>query len=226
MMRRTLVFVTTLLILATVATAARAQLSGRPQMTRSDRWDFSIQTRYTSSQDYVGDGGSSLHIQEDLGWGFGFSYNFNQHFNLGMLFTWRSVPFESVAIDVDDPGNTNRYSGQMSTSTFGVSGEYNVLKGRFTPYVNGSMGWLHVNTNIFAGWTSGCWWDPWWGYICSPFYSAYSDTNFSWNVGAGLRYDFSRDMFVRGGYELNTIDGNSGADPTFDAFRIELGWKF
>ena len=93
--------------------------------------------------------------------------------------------------------------------------------------VDFGIGWTNIDSNVTDGPpVTGCWWDPWWGYICAPFYSTYNDTNFSWNVGAGLRFDFSRTMFVRGGYEMTTIDGNSSADPTFDAFRIELGWKF
>ncbi|MEM9313465.1 MAG: outer membrane beta-barrel protein, partial [Pseudomonadota bacterium] len=50
--------------------------------------------------------------------------------------------------------------------------------------------------------------------------------NFAWNVGAGLRYEIQRGMYVRGGWEQTHIDGGSGTDPTFDAFRLELGWMF
>ena len=30
----------------------------------------------------------------------------------------------------------------------------------------------------------------------------------------------------RGGWERTHIDGGNGADPRFDAFRVELGWLF
>ncbi len=227
MMRRTLVLMTAFLILATVIqTQAQAQTQRRPraQMQRSERWDFTIQTRYNSSMDYTGDGGSSLSVNSDLGWGFGFGYNFNQHFNLGLLFTWRSVPYQSMAVDADDPSQSTQYSGQLSTSTFGLSGEYNVLKGPITPYVNGSLGWMHINTNVFAGWTSGCYWDPWWGYICGPVPLTYGANKTVYTLGLGMRFEVSDAVFLRGGYERGWL--SSGTLDGTDMMRIDLGFMF
>lgn len=224
MMRRTLILVSTFFILATVVSVAQAQRTGTRHIPRGDRWDFTIQTRYTSSQDYEGEGGSSVSINSDLGWGFGFGYNFNQHFNLGLLFTWRSVPYQSLAVDAEDPDQKNSYSGQMTTSTFGLSGEYNILKGRFTPYVNGSLGWMHINSNIFAGWTSGCYWDPWWGYVCGPIPLTYGANKTVYTLGLGGRFEMSSSVFLRAGYERGWISSSS-VDGS-DMMRIDLGFMF
>jgi len=221
MMRRTMILVAAFLM---VTTMAHGQGLGQPQTSRTDKWEFSVQTRYSWSKDYDGEGGSSMKVQEDLGWGFGFAYNFNQHFNLGMLFTWRSVPFESEAVDVDDPNETHRYNGELSTSTIGVSGEYNILKGRFTPYVNGSLAWMHVNTNVFAGWTTGCWWDPWWGYICGPVPLTYGLNTGAYTLGIGGRFELSDKVYLRGGYEKGWV--SSGAIDSVDMMRIDIGFLF
>lgn len=222
-MRRTFVPVMVLLIVVTLASAAQAQLT-RGHMAREGRWDFSIQTRYTPSKDYSADGGSKLSTNADLGWGFGFGYNINQHFNLGLLFTWRSVPFEATAVDAEDPSQTNSYGGQMSTSTFGFSGEYNVLKGRYTPYVNGSIGWMHINSNVLAGWTSGCWWDPWWGYVCGNVPLTYGADKTVGTLGLGGRFEVSDVVFLRAGYERGW--SSSSATDGFDLMRIDIGFMF
>jgi opacity protein-like surface antigen len=223
-MRFALIILTTVMILTTLVSAAQAQRSRLGQMPRGERWDFTIQTRYTSANDYSGNGGSSVAINADLGWGFGFGYNFNQHFNLGLLFTWRSVPYQSEAVDAEDPTQTSRYSGTMSTSTFGLSGEYNVLKGPLTPYVNASLGWMHINSNIFAGWTSGCWWDPWWGYRCGPVPLTYGANETAYTLGLGGRFEVSSSVFLRAGYERGWI-GSSTVDGS-DMMRIDIGFMF
>lgn len=212
------------LLLSMEVSAALAQLSGRPQMTRSDRWEFSIQTRYTWAQDYQGDEGSSISVSDDLGWGFGFAYNFNQHFNLGFVFAWRSMPYEATAIKDDGSGETYKYSSQLDTSTLGLTGEYNILKGKFTPYVNGSWAWFNVNTNIFAGWGSGCWWDPIWGYVCGAVPLTYGVSTSTYVLGLGARYEFTDKVFARVGYERGWV--GSGSVDSADMLRIDLGFLF
>jgi len=220
-MRRTLVLLTTIMILATVAEAQRPM---RRPIGRTDRWEFTVQTRYNKGKEFSGDGGSELKIKEDLGWGFGFGYNFNQHFNLGMLFTWRSVPYESTAVDVDDPSITNKYNGQMSTSTFGATCEWNILKGKFTPYVNGGVAWMHINSNVFAGWTTGCYWDYWWGYICGPVPLTYGLNTGAYTLGLGARLEMSDAVFLRGGYERGWV--SEGSTSGSDMMRIDIGFLF
>jgi opacity protein-like surface antigen len=223
-MRKILIFLTAILILTTVASAASAQSYKRGELTRSERWDFTIQTRYTSSSDYSDPNGSALSIESDLGWGFGFGYNFNQHFNLGLLFTWRSVPYQARAVDAEGSGEDRNYSGSMSTSTFGLSGEYNVLKGKITPYVNGSFGWVHINTNIPAGWTSGCYWYPYYGYICGPVPLTYGSNETAYTLGLGGRFEMSESVFLRGGYEWGWISIDEL--DTAGMVRIDIGFMF
>jgi opacity protein-like surface antigen len=226
MMRKTLVLMTALLVLATLASAANAQSYQRGELTREGRWDFTIQTRYTQSSHYDGQDGSYLRINSDLGWGFGFGYNISQNFNLGLLFTWRSAPYQVHSVGEDDDGNpqTIDYSTNMSTSTFGFSGEWNILKKKFTPYVNGSFGWMHINTNIPAGWTSGCYWYPYWGYVCGPVPLTYGSNETAYTGGLGLRYETSETVFLRGGYEWGwvSVDEMDSAG----MMRIDIGFMF
>jgi opacity protein-like surface antigen len=116
---------------------------------------------------------------------------------------------------------------RLTAFTGQVNGVWNVFDAALTPYLQAGFGWTYIDSNVSDGSpVTGCWWDPWWGYICSNFYETYDETNFSWNAGAGLRYEFDSSMFIRGGWERLNIDGGDGVDPGFDAFRLEFGWMF
>ena len=144
---------------------------------------------------------------------------------VGADLEWLSPDYKATLLN--DQGETTIIDHKFSQFNGRIKATYNFMDRPFTPYIEGGFGWTYVDSNVADGPPiTGCWWHPWWGYICSSFFSTYSDSNFSWNVGVGLRFDLNRDMFIRGGYEMTTIDGNSSADPTFDAFRIELGWTF
>lgn len=220
-MRRSLIMLAVLLILASTAATSFAQSTA--YWSRDDRWDFSVQTRYTGSESYTDDNGSSLSINSDLGWGFGFSYNLSNHFNLGMAFTWRSVPYSATAVG-EDPADTESFTGNMSTSTFAFTSEYYFLKGRFSPYVNGSLGWMHINSNIFAGYAQGCWYYPYWGYVCGPVPTTYGTDETVYSLGLGVRYEMSEAVFLRGGYEQGWT--SSSIFDSFGMMRIDIGFTF
>jgi opacity protein-like surface antigen len=213
-----------ILLLALTSLSAQAQWSNSSSK-RADKWETTIGAYFTGSESSDGLNESSLDIDSGFGLGFGIAYNFTQNLALRFDGSWSRADYDA-ALDTEDEGlvfinhTLSLFNGQFN-------GVWNVLDGNFTPYLQAGIGWTYVDSNVADGPpVTGCWWDPWWGYICNNFYSTYSETNFSWNVGAGLRYEFGNGMFARGGWEQTHIDGGSGADPSFDAFRIELGWLF
>jgi hypothetical protein len=210
---------TLVMIFATVAEAQRPSVLARGWQ-RENRWDMSLSTRYTDGKTFDGEGGSSATLENNLGWGFGFGYNFNQHFNLGVMFNWRSIPYSAQVINAEDQSVEN-YSNRLSTSTFALNGEYNVLKGKFTPYVSGNLGWTHLDTNVFAGWTTGCYWYPYWGYRCGPVALTYGSDVASYGLGLGGRFEMSDSFFLKFGYERAWLDNNT-VDGT-DIIRLDIG---
>ncbi len=221
-MLKKLVF--TIFLLALLAGTAQAQLVRAPLPSRTDNWEFTMLTRYVGSQEVETQGGSSLSIADDLGWGFGVSYNFNQNFNLGMEFSWRSTNYTATFISEDDPGELNHYSSKLDVSSWVLTGNYNILKGSFTPYITGSFGWSLIDSNIFAGYGSGCYWDPWWGYICGAYPTTYGDNTTTTNLGAGFRAEITPKFFLRAAYEynwlgLNKVDGQHMG-------RFDIGFLF
>jgi opacity protein-like surface antigen len=192
---------------------------------RAGRWEGTVQLVGTSSESAGGPSGSGIDVDSDVGIGFGLSYNFTQNLALGFGMFWVEPDYSAV-FDTEEDGLVE-IDHKLSLFNGQLNGTWNILDGPFTPYLRGGIGWTHVDSNVADGPpVTGCWWDPWWGYICSNFFSTYSDTRFSWGFGAGLRYEFGREMFVQGGYNRLEIDGNNGVEPSFDNWALELGWMF
>ena len=74
---------------------------------------------------------------------------------------------------------------------------------------------------------AGCWWDPWWGYICASSFNAYSDSRTSYSGALGLRWDLGQEWSVRGSYGLTEFDTDSPLDDTqLESFKIDFAWRF
>lgn len=220
MIRYTLVILSLVMLLTSTVQAQ----SYRSHLTRDHRWEFSIQTRYTADQTYDGEGGSSLKLEEDLGWGFGFGYNLSQHWYLGMIVSWRTIPYTAIVVDASDPDSRSSYGGQVDVSTFGFEADWYILQGPLTPYVLGSFGWTLIDTNVYAGSLPSCWWDPWWGPICGNVPATYGKNTVAYNIGAGGRFELSKSFHVRLGYEYNRLDAASISGTSM--IRLDIGWRF
>ena len=221
MIRKTILLTVLILCVATMV-QAQTDLTRGKIYDRTDKWDYAFQTHYVASSDVSGGGGSSLSFQDDLGWGFGFYYNFNKKFSLGIDFGWHSINYTALVVDGEDPSVTHQYSNNLDTSKFGLAGNWNVLPGRFTPYVNAGIGWAMVDTNIFAGWGSGCYWDPYWGYICGTYPATYGTNATAYNVGLGGRFELTEKFFVRLGYEYSGM--SIDAVDAHHQVRFDLGF--
>jgi len=211
------------LILAVLILAVSAQAQ-TPTQVRTGKWEATLQTRYVASQDLTNDRGASLSLEDDLGWGFGFGYNFSDKFNLGFGLSWRALGYNATAISQDDPQENISYNGTMNTSTVMITGRWTPLPGRITPYVSGGVGWVAVDSNIYAGTEGVCYWDPWWGYVCGTYSQTYGTDSASYEMGLGLDFSLSPELFVRVGYDHNWLDLESydGAD----MFRLDFGGIF
>ena len=208
------------ILLAVCATGVAAQGAG----PRAGRWDFTLQPQYVDSNSVTGNSGSRADISSDWGFGFGFAYNFSNHLALGGELTWNEADYRArIVPGAGNPGSDLTLAGTIETSTLRLNGTWNILATNFTPFVTGGIGATYVDTNIPSG-PAQCWVDPWWGEYCGV--PTRSDTYFSYNAGAGLRWDVNRSFFLRGVYVRQWIDVGGGAgSPAFDQFRIDFGFK-
>lgn len=198
------------------------------QGSRSKTWELSVAGVYQDSKSLSGDNGSTLDIDSELGFGFGIAYNLNSKFSLGADFEFLSPKYTAVLVAENIGEDDITISHKMDQFNGRFKGTYNIIDGPFTPFVEAGLGWTYFDSNVVDGPpTTGCYWHPWWGYICSNFYSTFDDTLFSYGVGVGLRYELRGGTFIKASYNHWEMDGlGNSEDAVFEAAKIEFGWSF
>ena len=187
---------------------------------REGTWEFQLPLTYTESWTANADGGAKADVNAGFGLGFGFAYNFNDHLQLGGSFNWSSRSYDATL--VDSTGVRRNASGTLESSTIALNGVYFLFAGPLTPYASASIGSTFVDSNIPNGQSStGCWWDPWWGYICNTYVPTKTETDVSYNVGLGVRWDISRVMALQGGYNRLWLD-SSHSTPEFNNWTLSF----
>lgn len=214
------ILLTMILMLSLTAVAAAGTFSGEQ---KEGRWDFSIMTRYSWAQEIKNeDVGSSIDFDSDLGWGFGFSSYLKENFKLGLQFAWHST-YYTATVPNEEQTETTSYSNTMSTSAIALVGDYMFGTNRLKPYLSGNLGWAKANSNITADVDSGCWYYPYYGYICDSYVSeTYGSDSFTYGLGLGLRMELSPTAFLKVGYEHSWVDFE-GYDGN-DVLRVDLGF--
>ena len=213
-----------LMVLSLLCGAASAQ----GDAARAKRWEFSLQLPDVQGKNYSFEGGSSARTSNTLGFGVGFAYNLSNHLNLGMDFNWYSMDFDATiqpGVGTGQAAFTTRGTADVSSVMFNAT--YHFLSGPVTPYVAAGIGGTYVDSNIQTGpAVPVCWYYPWYGYYCGTAVPTASNNFFSYAGGAGLRWDVSRQMFLRAGATRQWLDasGNSSSDGT-TAWRLDIGFK-
>jgi outer membrane protein assembly factor BamD len=195
--------------------------------TRDGRWEARIGVAMTNSADVDFEGGTTAAIDSATGFLLGAAYHYSDHLQLGGNLTWDKKDYRA-AIVAEDPEDSFEVDGDLESMSLMFDAAYNFLTGPLTPFVAGGIGWTWVDTNIVnAPPDVGCWWDPWYGYICFSSQNTKTINGLAYEVGAGVRYDFSDAFVVDGSYRMRWVDfDNATGKPSFDGFQLNLGWKF
>jgi len=202
------------------ATAADAQ-------DREGRWEFTLGTFYQLGTGIEADDGSTLDTDDEFGFEIGGGFNFTDKLATTFGLQWAGVGYDATGIDED--GVEFGISGKYDSFTLSGNLVYYLMDTQLTPYIGSGIGWTWIDTNIPNGLPStGCWWDPWWGYVCSTSYPTKTTDAFSYQATLGLRYEFDNDMtFLRLGYTSQWMDFDAaGGTPRFDVIVLDIGWMF
>ena len=214
---------------ALAAEAALAQMAQPQNAYRDKRWEFTIQMRGVEGKEHSFEGGSTAKTKDSLGFGVGVSYNINPHFNLGGEFLWVSQDYDAtVQAAPGNPSGSYVGRGSVDLASFMFNATWHILAGPVTPYLQAGIGSTTVDSNIPSGPPGNfCWYYPWWGYYCGTYVPTATQTSFSYNAGAGIRWDFSREMFMRFGAQQQWTDfsGTAESYPSNIVWRLELGFK-
>jgi len=193
------------------------------------KWDFSVGAIYQDGQSTGGNNGSSLSVDGELGFSVSLNYNLNSRFALGVDFDWLRPDYNAVLINDEDPAESIEIDHTASQWNTRFKGTFNfVEEGPLVPYAQLGFGWTFLDSNVADGPPqTGCWWHPWWGYICENFYRTYSSTEFSYGGALGLRYELLGNSFINVSYDYWELDtGGSRANPTLESWRLQYGWRF
>jgi opacity protein-like surface antigen len=215
------------LSIAVLACVVLAGASVADAQYREDRWEFSLGTFYQLGTTIDGEEGAGIETGNDFGFSLGGGYNFTDRLATTFGFQWAGVGYDATALDEDL--NPVDISGKYDSFTLSGNLIYYLSDGPLSPYVGAGIGWTWIDTNIPNGppytW---CWWDPWWGYVCSSSYPTETKDAFSYQATLGLRYEFDNDRtFLRLGYTSQWMDfDSSSGTPRFDVIVLDIGWMF
>ena len=62
---------------------------------RKGKWEIMLAPHYTLAKNLAFDGGTTAKIEDTVGFNFQFGYNFNQHWNVGGLFSWSRPDYQA-----------------------------------------------------------------------------------------------------------------------------------
>jgi opacity protein-like surface antigen len=214
--------------MAAVITALLVAAPAAAQSSRAGKWEIYIGPVFTDGKNYSFDEGTTARTDTGVGLNLGFGKNLDPHFLVGMDLVWSEQDYRAEV--APGPGNFlggRTINGTLETYTVRFFGTYHFSTSAFTPFVTGGLGWTYVDTNIPTGLPENvCWAYPWYGYYCSTYVPTQTTTKFSYNAGAGLRYDFG------GGIARFLVNsqwadfGGSYGSANAIQYRIDIGTKF
>jgi len=214
------------LFFAVAAQTAAAQGSWIPKkLDRAKTWESSFQLSYQSGETLTGPRGANADFDNAVGFGFGLTYHINNNFSVGGDFSFSRPRYDATL--VDENGQPFDLRARADIFTGQLRGTYHFLEGPVTPYIEGGLGWTYIDSNVTdQPPITGCWFDPFWGFICGSFFDTYSDTSFSYGAGAGMRWDITPDIGIRGGLSRLRVDLDRGGSSDLDLGKVELLWRF
>jgi opacity protein-like surface antigen len=194
--------------------------------SRDGRWEGSVILAFQTGVEESYEGGSELEIDSTTGWGISVAWNWTEKWNLSYRlvstspkYTALIVPEDPLIVPQTIEHKASKYSHQLNVT-------YNFSRKALTPFVAAGIGWTKLDSNVpSAPPQTGCWWDPWWGYICVSDWRTYTASEFSYNLGAGLRWDINNAVFTKASYTREFFDAENGS-VNFDMAILEFGLMF
>ncbi len=178
----------------------RTELYGIGQYLHSDDIDFN--GPYGTVKTKMNDTG--------LG-GFGVAYHFSDFFSVHADFMFGSATFSGDVPTASGSSVGFSQNAFIQTGRFNV--DYNIINRRITPFLTAGIGYQYTETELQNAPPVGyCWWDPWWGWVCSYDHPHAWQTDFTWNVGGGFRWNITDNLFIKAtaGATWLEYDGSHG----------------
>lgn len=197
---------------------------GMADARRAARWEFFGVgvVRHEGPTKFETDSGDvTVHVQNSGMGGFGAAYNFTDQ--LALRFDTRFGDTASHGHGLQEGGHSDVFLNDAR-----VNLEWNFLKSRVTPYVTGGIGFQYVEIELEnATPVPVCYFDPWYGYYCGLAKPVFSETDFAWNTGIGLRWDVTDHLVLRAALDAGWVDYQDAKGVTGLINGVfTVGWMF
>ncbi len=211
------------ILLVMIGTSAHAAFYD----SRVKKWEFFLAPQIINSKVLEFGNGSQADINKRSSLGFGLGYNINSHIELSLEFSSGSANYTSTIVSEDPAASPLTSTQSLYTSSINFGFTYNFLSTVFTPYVTANLGSTYFDSGIYTGNVgTGCYWYPYWGYVCGPVAQTYTTTELTYGAALGLRYDFNRKLYLKGDIGKSYIDVDNSNTPDFDTYRFIFGFMF
>jgi opacity protein-like surface antigen len=222
--------VATLLALAATLLPALAQIPMATEpLSRIGKAEFYGIGQYLHSEDitFNGPAGDVKTHMDDTGLGgFGVAFHFSDFFSLRGDFMFGGATFNANLPTA--AGGTIPVKQDAFLQTGRLNLDYNIINRRITPFLTAGIGYQYIETELENAPPVGtCWWDPWYGWVCYYSEPHAWQTDFTWNAGAGFRWNITDNLFVKamGGATWLEYGGAKGVTTQIEGIFC-IGWSF
>lgn len=146
----------------------------------------------------------TIELDDTIVGGLGYGFNFNDFININTGLYFGSTDITGRVSGVTLTGDTNLFGWDLNL-------DINFLKTRFTPLMTGGIGFINFN----GSWNSAVGSED------------FSETDFSYNLGGGFRWDVSDHFLIKALYKatwtkLQDTDNNI----MFNGVSLSIGYVF
>ena len=194
--------------------------------SRDTRFEGSVILAYQNGVEESSEGGSAIDVDSTLGWGINVGWNWTAKLNLAYRLLATKPNYLATVVPDDEALLPQTIEHKLSKYSHQFNVTYNFSEKAFTPFVLAGVGWTKIDSNVPSGPPdTACWWDPWWGYICISDWRTYQATEFSYNLGLGVRWDINNAVFTKAAYSREYLKLDNGT-LNFDTAVLEIGLMF
>jgi opacity protein-like surface antigen len=221
-----------LALLACGALSASQAVSAQDSGPSEGNWELGFGPVYALSKKVNFQGGSTVELANNTGGRLGVAFYMTDEFSIGADFAYSRAKFNAHVIGNSapnlPPSTVAIENGRTEFSTLNFTGAYHLLDGPIRPFGLVGLGWNLIHTNISTLPPQvGCWWDPWYGYICTAYQPNHGSGSLSYQAGLGVQLNFGEHFGVNVDYRETWIElHNANGTPGFGSVEAMFVWRF
>jgi opacity protein-like surface antigen len=161
-----------------------------------------------------------MQIKDTDIWSIGFGYGISEKLNINGELGFGSPQYTMMWGPYEIKGTGSMFQSRVNL-------DYNLLSTPFTPIITAGIGYTYFDSGLPSDDPEYvCWWDPWWGYVCDGYVDTHSSSEFTWNAGAGFRWDVTDGFFIKALYDVTWMEVGASGTEAFPEYQVQVGWKW